>query len=134
MRQRVQLFIDVRQHIFRQRRPQRLCKCIGVQIARIDADDPVAHCVVEADGVVQALDAVERHFNFAQLNAVAHVLDLPVAAGKKIEIPVLPLHGHIARAVENVAVIGAERVLDKGGIGLFCVGKISRRKSGAAHA
>ena len=62
------------------------------------------------------------------------MLDLPVAAGKKIEISVLALHGHIARAVENVAVIGAERVLDKGGIGLFCVGEISRRKSGAAHA
>ena len=83
---------------------------------------------------MQALDTVERRFNFAQFDAVAHVLDLPVAAGKKIEIPVLALHGHITRAVENVAVIGAERVLDKGGIGLFCVGEISRRKSGAAHA
>ena len=83
---------------------------------------------------MQAIDTVERRFNFAQFDAVAHVLNLPVAAGKKIEISVLALHGHIARAVENVAVIGAERVLDKGCIGLFRVGKISRRKPGAAHA
>ena len=83
---------------------------------------------------MQAIDTVERRFNFAQFDAVAHVLNLPVTAGKKIEISVLALHGHIARAVENVAVIGAERGLDKGCIGLFRVGKISRRKPGAAHA
>ena len=73
-------------------------------------------------------------FDLAQLDAVAHVLDLAVAPGEEIEQAVLALDGEVAGLIENIAEIGIAGILDEDGVRLFRVAEVAAGDAGAADA
>lgn len=98
----------------------------------VDAEDAVACLVKETGGGADAGDAVQCDFDLAQLDTVAHVLDLPVAPGEEIEQTILALDGEVAGLIENIAEIGIAGILDEDGVGLFRVAEVAAGDASAA--
>src|SRR2546427_9731713 len=79
----------------------------------------------------QARQAVQRRFDFAELNAVAARLDLRVGAAHIVDQPVRPDTGEVARAVQSIARGTTERARNKRLAGLLPVTPVARAEAGA---
>ena len=96
--------------------------------------DAVPLRVEEAGHLLDGREAVQGGFNLPQLDAVTHVLDLPVPPGEEGEQAVLIHHCQVAGAVDQVGVVGVPRVLDESGASLVPLAEVPLGQAHAAHA
>ena len=126
------LVVEIGHHIPGQAGPGQLGDVLALLAAGVDTVNPVSFRVKQAGHLFHGGDAVEHGLDLTQLDAVAHVLDLPVAPGEEIEQAVLALDGEVAGLIENIAEIGIAGILDEDGVGLFRVAEVAAGDASAA--
>lgn len=89
---------------------------------------------IDAAGALDTLHGAEHRFDFAQLDAVSHVLDLEVLAGDIDHFAVFTQTNQVARAIDRLRPRGIQRVLHKAGGRALRIFEISQGYGGAADA
>ena len=82
--------------------------------------------VVERTAVDNAVDLAGSFLDLAELDAVAEVLDLPVLSAVEKQGTVGSKAAEVAGLVDQLAVVGVERILDKGLLGVVGMGPLTQ--------
>ena len=84
--------------------------------------------IVERAAIDNAVDLAGGFLDLTELNAVSEVLDLSVHSAVKVQNAVLVKAAEVACAVNQLAVVGVERILDKRLLGVARVAVVTERE------
>ena len=90
--------------------------------------------IVERAAIDNAVNLAGDFLDLTELNAVSEVLDLSVHSAVEVQNAVLVKAAEVACAVNQLAVVGVERILDKRLLGVARVAVVTERENGAAYA
>ena len=97
-------------------------------------DDLVLLAVVDAGGIGHVVEGVDGDLDFAQLDAVAVVLDLEVLAGDEFQFAAAVVLDDVARAVDLILVQVVKGILHEGLAGLLLIIIVAECHARASHA
>ncbi len=133
-RHRVHLHEEVGNHIARQNLAQRAGDGGLVRLAGVEGENLALVRQIGAQRALHAGDGGHLHLDFAQLDAVPHVLDLEILSGDIDHFAALVDPHEVAGAIDRLDIGAVERVLGEAGGGALRVFIVAQRDGGAADA